>query len=137
MHRDAESGAPMHEEPGIRSGQRVVSVIGIDQYRAWPQLSNAVSDAQGTARIFRRLGFVEVGSPLLDGAATGEAMRRLLTDHLAKLAPDDSLVVFFAGHGHTHTSSFGDTLVKTGYIIPVDAAGSGEHVAVDWLRLDS
>jgi hypothetical protein len=111
-------------------------VIGIDQYVAWPRLSNAVSDAAGAARLFTQLGFVEVTVPLLDGAATGEAMRCLVTDDLAQLAPDDSLVLFFAGHGHTHTAHFGDVSVKTGYVIPVDAGHSGGRVAT-WLRLDS
>src|SRR5262249_36910120 len=75
-------------------------------------------------------------SPLLDDAATGEAMRRLLTDDLAQLAKDDSLVVFFAGHGHTHTADLGDISVKTGYLIPVDAAAPGEQISASWLRLD-
>jgi serine/threonine protein kinase/ABC-type branched-subunit amino acid transport system substrate-binding protein/uncharacterized caspase-like protein len=137
MHRNIELGPPPRHRPGVRPGRSVVAVIGIDQYVAWPVLSNAVSDATGVARLFRRLGFVEVTSPLLDGAATGEAMRRLLTDDLAQLAPDDSLVLFFAGHGHTHTANFSDVSVKTGYVIPVDAAGHSEHVAANWLRLDS
>ncbi|TMQ15435.1 MAG: hypothetical protein E6J90_25485 [Deltaproteobacteria bacterium] len=136
MHRDIEPCASS-QELGVDTGRSVVSVIGIDEYVAWPRLHNAVNDARGAARMFMQLGFAQVASPLLDGAATGEAMRRLLTDHLAKLAPEDSLVVFFAGHGHTHTAGFGDVTVKTGYLIPVDAAGSSEHVAVDWLRLDS
>jgi len=84
-----------------------------------------------------RLGFVEVTEPLLDGAATSEAMHRLVTTDLAHLAPDDSLVLFFAGHGHTCTTHFDDVSVKTGYVVPADAALPGEHVAATWLRLDS
>ncbi|HEX7941070.1 MAG TPA: caspase family protein, partial [Gemmatimonadaceae bacterium] len=112
-------------------------MIGIDQYVAWPRLGNAVSDAIGAERMFSQLGFEEVTSPLLDASATGEALRHLLTDHLAQLTPDDSLVVFFAGHGHTHTAHLGDVSVKTGYLIPVDATPPSEQVAASWLRLDS
>jgi hypothetical protein len=74
---------------------------------------------------------------LLDRAATGEALRRLATDDLARLSPDDSLVLFFAGHGHTHTAHFGDVSVKTGCVIPVDAAPPDGHVSASWLRLDA
>jgi uncharacterized caspase-like protein len=100
----------------------VIAVIGIDRYAEWSQLANAVSDARAAARLFTGLGFEQVTAPLLDDAATGDAMRHLVTGGLAQLSPDDSLVVFFAGHGHTHTADFGDTTVKTGCMIPVDGA---------------
>src|SRR5262249_51729978 len=73
----------------------------------------------------------------LDEAATGDAMRHLVTDDLAQLSPDDSLVVFFAGHGHTHTADFGDTSVKTGCVVPVDGARPRGHLSASWLRLDA
>jgi hypothetical protein len=111
--------------------------VGIDRYAAWPQLANAVNDARATSRLFTRLGFEQVTAPLLDEAATGDAIRHLVTDDLAQLSPEDSLVVFFAGHGHTHTARFGDTSVKTGCVIPVDGAPSRGHITSSWLRLDS
>src|SRR5438477_547922 len=107
MHRDIDL-EPRPERSDVRVGRSVIAVIGINDYVAWPRLENAVSDAMAASRIFRRLGFDEVTAPLLDEAATGDAMRRLVTDDLAQLSSDDSLVVFFAGHGHTHTAHFGD-----------------------------
>lgn len=104
----------------------MIAVIGIDRYTEWSRLDNAVSDARAAARLFTGLGFEQVTAPLLDEAATGNAMRHLVTDELAQLSPDDSLVVFFAGHGHTHTTDFGDTSVKTGCVIPVDGARPGD-----------
>jgi hypothetical protein len=115
----------------------VIAVIGIDRYAEWPRLANAVSDARAAARLFTDLGFEQMTAPLLDEAATGDAMRRLVTEELAQLSPEDSLVVFFAGHGHTHTADFGDTSVKTGYVIPVDGARPRGHVSASWLRLDA
>jgi len=115
----------------------VIAVIGIDRYVTWPRLANAVSDAAGALRLFKRLGFEEVTTPLFDDAATGEALRRLVTDDLGQLSPNDSLVLFFAGHGHTHTARFGNMSVKTGCVIPVDAARPGGHVSSSWLRLDT
>jgi tetratricopeptide (TPR) repeat protein len=114
----------------------VVVAIGIDHYAAWPRLHNAVNDARGAARMFRELGFVEVTGPLLDGAATGEAMRRLVNIDLAELSPDDDLVVFFAGHGHTDVATYDDVSVKTGYIIPADSAAPDGRDGATWLRLD-
>jgi uncharacterized caspase-like protein len=114
----------------------VIAVIGIDRYAEWPRLANAVSDARAAAGLFMELGFEQVTAPLLDGAATGDAMRHLVTGGLAQLSPEDSLVMFFAGHGHTHTADFGDTTVKTGCVIPVDGARPRDHVSASWLRLD-
>jgi uncharacterized caspase-like protein len=108
-----------------RRSRACIAVIGIDHYRdpAWPRLHNAVGDARGVLELFTRLGFERVGPLLLDERATGEAIHRLVVDDLAELGPDDSLVVFFAGHGHTVTRSYhGGTTVKDGYLIPV--AGS-------------
>ena len=103
-------------------GRRCISVIGIDRYRRWHGLNNAVSDARGVLAAFEDLGFGSVGSPLLDDAATSDAIRRLPGELAAQLDEDDSLVVFFAGHGHTTTARFPDGLaVSKGYLIPVDA----------------
>ena len=120
-----------------RAGKPIIAVIGIDHYAAWPRLENAVGDAAAASRMFRHLGFDEVTSPLLDRDATGEALRRLVTEDLAQLSSDDSLVLFFAGHGHTHTAQIGDVSVKTGCLIPVDGALPRGHVAASWLRLDT
>jgi very-short-patch-repair endonuclease len=103
-------------------GQMHVAVIGIDRYRGWPRLHNAVSDARGARDVFVKLGFRHVGEPLLDEAATHAALHRLVTDDLGRLGKDDSLVLFFAGHGHTVTTEYSDgETSRRGYILPSDA----------------
>ena len=59
----------------------------------------------------------------------------------AEVQPDDSLVIFYAGHGTTVSSKVpdpedaGKTVTRrTGYLIPVDAR---EQKSSDWLRLES
>jgi uncharacterized caspase-like protein len=136
MHRDVKPG-PAPERPHAHPGRSVIAVIGIDRYAEWPRLGNAVSDARAAARLFTGLGFEQVTAPILDEAATGDALRHLVTDELAQLSPDDSLVVFFAGHGHTHTADFGNTTVKTGCVIPVDGAQPRGHLSASWLRVDA
>lgn len=136
-HRDL--GRPGGGTDGARDGRRVVAVVGIDRYPDWPRLQNAVNDARGARDLFLRLGFEEVTPPLFDGAASRDALLRLVTDDLARLSPDDSLVLFLAGHGHNVTRTIaGGTEVRTGYLIPADGApvGEGGQVA-SWVRLDS
>lgn len=119
------------------TGRRVIAVIGIDDYVAWPRLGNARSDAVGVQQVFLQLGFIEVTPPLLDRDATHQAMHRLVADDLrTRLSPDDSLVLFFAGHGRTETTRLGGKLVKTGYAIPADAEPPGDRMA-SWIRLDA
>jgi len=120
------------------AGRKRIAVIGIDRYRSWPALNNAVHDAKGALRLFEHLGFEPVGEPLIDESATGAAIQAFVTDELTALGPDDSLVLFFAGHGGTRRQWLGGEQLKTGYLIPTDAA-YGEKVATwidldDWLR---
>jgi sulfatase modifying factor 1 len=115
--------------------RNVIAVIGIDHYHHWPELANAVRDATGAAALFRRLGFEEVTEPLFDGHATGKAIQSLVTDDLMTLGPDDSLVLFYAGHGGTRKHRLGGEVIKTGYLIPVDASGSPDKVST-WVDLE-
>lgn len=115
----------------IERGRRWIAVIGIDTYKRWQRLDNAVNDANGALAAFGALGFEPVKPPLLNEAATADAIRRLVSDDLSKLAADDSLVIFFAGHGETRKKQ-----TKVGYIIPVDgdpATGSD----ATWIRLSA
>jgi very-short-patch-repair endonuclease len=110
-------------------------VIGIDHYREWIHLNNAVSDACGVLAAFEDLGFVPISAPLLDDAATADAIRCLPFSLEPELKPNDSLIVFFAGHGHTTTVKFPDGQVPKGYLIPVDADHNhrGERT---WQRIE-
>src|SRR5579872_1942454 len=121
----------------VTEGRKLVAVVGIDRYHAWPKLDNAVSDANGMLGVLQRLGFESAVDPLLDEAATTNAVRQLVTDDLAKrVAPDDSLILFFAGHGHTRTSVLQSGPVPIGFLIPHDGEPPDGHAA-SWLRLDT
>lgn len=135
MNRDLASTAQPAAATFVE-GRRVVAVVGIDRYVAWPTLSNAVNDALGALDVFRRLGFEPIVAPLLNEMATADAIRRLVTDDLAMLGSADSLVLFFAGHGHTQTRVLQSGPVQTGFLIPVDGDPSEGRTAT-WLRLDS
>src|SRR5690349_4724729 len=122
--------------PDTRAGRAYVAVIGIDRYRAWNRLYNAVNDAKGALQLFAGLGFELVVPPLFDGSATGDALHRLVVDDLARLGENDSLVLFFAGHGHTMTRTYGGASVRDGYLIPADGDRPGGRAGT-WIRLES
>lgn len=100
-------------------GRFIVVVIGINDYANWQKLKNAVQDAIGFQQtLIDKLGFLAPIPPLLDQAATKDAIEALIEDQLREvLEEDDSLVLFFAGHGHTRVEDHSET----GFIVPVDA----------------
>lgn len=55
MFRDVQIEAPITDN--VRAGRNVIAVVGIDRYRKWPRLNNAVNDARGALNAFLRLGF--------------------------------------------------------------------------------
>jgi uncharacterized caspase-like protein len=114
------------------SRHRVIAVIGINQYRHWTKLQNAVRDATDTAAQFDALGFRNVAA-LLDDEATGDAMRRLVSADVLSLGPDDSFVLFYAGHGASRKYKVGNKEIEKGYVVPVDAR---EEEVATWINLE-
>jgi hypothetical protein len=133
--RDVKSEVEV--EPELRPGRKLIVSIGIDRYARWPALRNAERDALGVLGAFRQFGFEPFDSPLINEAAGADAVRAL-TDRLRKqLTGDDSLVVFFAGHGHTVSQGYDEEPpIKTGYLIPADG-DPPEESTQRWLRVDS
>jgi uncharacterized caspase-like protein len=133
-------GSRNREKPvPVRRGRNVIAVIGIDDYVHWRRLNNAVSDAQGVRNLFvNDLGFQELVPPLFNAEATRESIFSNLLDPLrSELKTDDSLVFFFAGHGHTETTSVGERKINTGYLIPVAGLLPEERRFGGFLKLDS
>ena len=113
-------------------------VIGINAYKSWPRLAYAVNDAQAMRELLvRKYGFLpDHVTTLLDGEATREKILAALGDNLAdgrKVAHDDRVFVFFAGHGVTRKLPSGKS---QGYIVPVDAAAqSFQSTAISMTNL--
>ena len=118
-----DAGLELEERDPVQPGRNIVSVIGIDDYQHWRKLGNAVSDARGIRELLvETFGFAEPVAPLFDAAATKEAIISLVEDQLrTALEPDDSLILFFAGHGHTRVDQLDDEEIETGYLVPVEA----------------
>lgn len=87
-------------------------VIGNDHYTHWPQLMNAISDADAVAKVLKdRYGFQVT---LLKDATRAQIMKAL-NQYRKVLTEKDNLLIYYAGHGHLEQG------IDRGYWIPVDA----------------
>ncbi len=97
-------------------------VIGIDQYQNLPpdrQLNNAVHDAKGVADVLKRNFRFDKIVSLYNREATKDRILELLTEELPRsMGPEDSVFIFWAGHGNQEETAEGDI----GYLIPYDGA---------------
>jgi formylglycine-generating enzyme required for sulfatase activity len=111
---------------GVKVGKQWAVFIAIDRYREWPPLSNPVRDAREIRDILRERYRIDTVRELYDGEATGAGIRRLFADLRAQTGRDDSVFVFYAGHGYK------DEITKTGSWIPADA-GHDLLAQTNWL----
>jgi len=99
---------------------RYCACIGVSEYLPppWSRLPNARNDAEEVARALASAQAFDDPLLLCDQDVTEQALRILITDTLRNLAgPDDLVVVFFAGHGHTVRMSG----QEHGFIVPATA----------------
>lgn len=97
-------------------------VIGINDYSSLPPLNHAAYDAGDVAELLmRRFAFpIEQVILLQDEAATRNNILRTFDSVINQrnVAPDDRIMIYFAGHGLTRQTQHGKTV---GYIAPIDA----------------
>ena len=97
--------------------------IGIDEYKYWPQLNYAASDARAMRKKLMERGFNEVRL-----ITNGEAVRDNILSSIAWLGAvarrADRVVIYFSGHGETKEGRRG----QIGYIIPVNCPKTGYYV---------
>jgi len=106
-------------------------VIGINDYQHASPLSFAVQDAQAVAAILTsQFAFpTDRIRLLLDAQATRQTIERTFLSLAGdKVHPDDRVLIFFAGHGHTRSAKRGEV----GYLIPVDGDTSDLATLVRW-----
>ena len=122
------ANAPVAPASGPLYRESHAVVIGIDDYKHWPRLSYAVNDARAVRDLLveKQRFKPENVALLLNADATRERILYELGDRLAdpkRVAREDRVFVFFAGHGATRRLPNGRSL---GYIIPVEA-GQAEY----------
>ena len=112
------------EHAGV--GRQYAVLIGIDRYQRWLPLKNPVSDATDIKKILSRKYYIDEFVELYDEAATKSGIIRLFSNLIQKIRPEDSIFIFYAGHGHL------DKMSNTGFWIPVDG-GTDEFAQENWL----
>ncbi|MEQ1778161.1 MAG: caspase family protein [Nitrosomonas sp.] len=96
-------------------GQKFIVLFGIDQYadKTIPSLENAIRDAEVVGQLFAdKLGY-EI---LVVQNATRADIVRTLNQLSTEMAKNDSVVVYYAGHGYQSEKT------GAGYWIPSDAS---------------
>lgn len=98
------------------SGRKVLLAIGVNQYRHWSGLNNAVRDAQQLAHVLVNKYNFETPVMLLNEQATRanieEALYRFTQPE--EIGEHDSLLIYYSGHGHLDGNN-------RGYWVPTDA----------------
>lgn len=92
-------------------------LIGISDYtNGWPDLKGVDQDIEEVKGALEKNDFHVVIKKNL----TKDQLDEAFTDFIAKYGQDadNRLLFYFAGHGHTIQTSYGD---KLGYIVPIDA----------------
>jgi hypothetical protein len=103
----------------ISTGKYVALIIGINSYSGyWPQLKNAVNDAEGVAQVLKKDYLFTDIYTLIDKEATRKNILNKL-DWLSKnLTKDDNLLIFYSGHGQFNK------ILNKGFWVPVDATSN-------------
>ncbi|MBX7150615.1 caspase family protein [bacterium] len=97
-------------------------IIGIDRYKNLDfnlQLKNAVSDAKAIQSILQEKFVFDKFFELYNENATKDMILKILQGDLSGVSDQDAVFVFFAGHGYTQATKFGDEI---GYIVPYDGS---------------
>jgi len=110
----------------VNVGKQWAVFIAIDKYQEWNPLKNPVKDAQEIKNILLENYYIDEVRELYDTDATNNGIRQLLVGLRQQLDKNDSVFVFFAGHGHT------DRETNTGFWIPADGQNINRGQA-NWL----
>jgi hypothetical protein len=90
---------PATVEGSLEPGRHFALFIAIDDYLELPPLAHPVSDAKDIQEIITAHYRMDEVIELLDSRATSETLLATLADLSDRLTPEDSLFVFYAGHG--------------------------------------
>ncbi len=124
--RADDSGVPSEQFPDVMVGDLRALVVGVSKYkdhkdgRKVRDLTRSADDAKAFAaflrtqnQVFRKIDISE----LIDEDATGNAIQILLSGLPQEVKKDDTLILFFSGHGEPDFNELGDY-----YFLPHDAS---------------
>jgi len=106
-------------------------VIGINKYQHVSPLAFACSDAEALSKLLvEKFAFIEDDITLLcdDEASKDKILEEFHRFTQEKTQPDDKILVFFAGHGHTITGNRGEV----GFLVPVGGKPNDTSTLIRW-----
>lgn len=124
MHVHAEERG-LHIEIADTTGQQSIElyqesyalVIGVSDYTAgWPDLPGVKKDVEAVQTALEQHGFQVVSVTDPTRSKLEETFQSFITQY--GQAPDNRLLFYFAGHGHTMQLAYGGEM---GYIVPTDS----------------
>ena len=113
-------------DPSVAVGRQWFVFIAIDKYKEWRSLQHPVKDARELKQIVSEKYYTDEIRELYNTDATKTGIIRLFTDLIGKVGGEDSVFIFYAGHGNL------DMVSNTGFWIPQDA-GADQDTQANWL----
>ncbi len=107
-------------------GKQYAVFIAINRYKNWLSLRNPVKDAREIKDILTRRYYIDEVIELYDEHATKAGIIMLFKRLIDTTRPEDSVFIFYAGHGYL------DELSDTGFWIPTDG-GEDIYTQENWL----
>lgn len=112
-------------------------IIGINEYKNLNNLEYAVNDAKAIYNILKdKFGYKKENMKLiLDKEANKENIMNAYYEMAKNTCNDDTLLVFYAGHGSTYQAGLNDK----GYLVPSDGTEQNLNTLISWnsLTMDS
>lgn len=107
-------------------GKQYALFIAVNKYKEWMALKNPVKDAREIRDILINRYYVDDVIEVYDDNATKAGINRAFIQLIENTKPEDSVFIFYAGHGHM------DDMSNTAFWIPVD--GGNDAVAQEnWI----
>ena len=111
---------------GSKVGKQWLVLIAVNRYQEWPNLQYPAVDAESIRDILTSRYYIDKVIELYNEEAKKADIIKLFANLQKKLKPDDSLLVYYAGHGHL------DKISNSGFWIPSDA-GLDDFAQNNWL----
>ncbi len=107
-------------------GRQIAVLIAVDRYREWLPLRFPVRDAKRIGQVLNERYYISDTIELYNENATKAGILRRFDQLAQELRPEDSVFIYYAGHGHL------DTATDLGFWIPQDA-GTDTYSQANWL----
>lgn len=113
---EAQTISDKHGKEVILYKESYALVVGVSHYTDWPGLPGVKKDVQEVKAVLEEQGFHVVVKQDLDKIGLDQAFSEFISQYGGD--PENRLLFYFAGHGHTLQLAYGGEM---GYIVPADA----------------